>query len=180
MPKNRRCARPKARASMTPQSYNSYNYSYVFGQDPYKRKHHIIFSQKEVKHITVAALLVIGIGFSIGLYGNLFGGFFPAWTWDVMAVFAVVMTSSFLIHEIAHKVIAQKKGIWAEFRLTTWGAVLTFASSIFAFQNDCSRCNDDWRLNTQWRRHRKDFACWTNNQHHFLKCSFGVSVHFTA
>jgi Zn-dependent protease len=140
LPENHAC--PKidvARAQrqgqvLTPQSYNSYNYSYVFGQDAYKRKHHIIFSQKEVKHITIAALLVIGIGFSIGLYGNLFGGFFPAWTWDVMAVFAVVMTSSFLVHELAHKVIAQKKGLWAEFRLTTWGAILTFASIFLPFR----------------------------------------------
>ena len=140
LPENHAC--PKidvARAQrqgqvLTPQSYNSYNYSYVFGQDAYKRKHHIIFSQKEVKHITIAAVLVIGIGFSIGLYGNLFGGFFPAWTWDVMAVFAVVMTSSFLVHELAHKVIAQKKGLWAEFRLTTWGAILTFASIFLPFR----------------------------------------------
>ena len=27
-----------------------------------------------------------------------------------------------------HKMVAQKNGLWAEFRLTTWGAVLTFAS----------------------------------------------------
>jgi Zn-dependent protease len=119
---------------LTSQSYNSYSYSYVFGQQQFKRKQHIIFSQKEVKHIVVAALLVVGIGFSIGIYGNLFGGFFPAWTWDVMAVFAAVMTSSFLIHEIAHKFIAQKKGMWAEFRLTTWGALLTFASIFLPFR----------------------------------------------
>ena len=140
LPENHACAKiDVARAQrqgqvLTPQSYNSYNYSYVFGQDAYKRKHHIVFSQKEVKHITLAAVLVIGIGFSIGLYGNLFGGFFPAWTWDVMAVFAIVMTSSFLVHELAHKVIAQKKGLWAEFRLTTWGAILTFASIFLPFR----------------------------------------------
>lgn len=119
---------------MTPQSYNSYNYSYVFGQQQFKRKHRVNFSQKELKHIVVAALLVVGIGFSIGLYGNLFGGFLPEWTWDVMVVFAVVMASSFLVHELAHKVIAQKKGMWAEFRLTTWGAVLTFVSVFLPFK----------------------------------------------
>lgn len=119
---------------MTPQSYNSYNYSYVFGQEAFKRKHRINFSQKELKHIAVAALLVVGIGFSIGLYGNLFGGFLPQWTWAVMAVFAVIMTSSFLVHEIAHKVTAQRKGLWAEFRLTTWGAVLTLVSVFLPFK----------------------------------------------
>ena len=57
---------------MTSNAYNSYNYSYAFGEDPYKRKHHVVFSQKELKHILVAALLVVGIGFSIGMYAKLF------------------------------------------------------------------------------------------------------------
>jgi len=33
-----------------------------------------------------------------------------------------------LTHEFAHKIMAQKSGLWAEFRLTTWGTVLTFVS----------------------------------------------------
>ncbi len=119
---------------MTTQSYGSYNYSYVYDQDPYKRKRPIIFSQKEVKHISIAAALVIGIGFSIGLYGQFFGGFLFNWTYEFMAVFATIMTTSFLAHEIAHKVFAQRKGLWAEFRLTTWGAVLTFASIFLPFR----------------------------------------------
>ena len=105
---------------MTNQAYGSYNYSYVYGQDAYKRKKHITTSPKELKHIGIAAALVIGIGFSIGLFGNLFGQFLPEWTWDMMALFAVFMMGSFLTHEIAHKVMAQKAGLWAEFRLTTW------------------------------------------------------------
>ena len=43
---------------MTPQAYNSYNYSYVFGQQPFKRKYRVRFSQKEVKHIGIAVALV--------------------------------------------------------------------------------------------------------------------------
>ena len=133
LPENHACPKIEAARSQTrdgvmqPQSYNSYSYSYVFGQQPFKRKHHIYFSQKEVKHILVAAALVVGIGFSIALYGF-------RWSWDVMAVFAAVMTVSFLVHEIAHKVIAQRKGLWAEFRLTTWGAVLTFLSVFLPFK----------------------------------------------
>jgi Zn-dependent protease len=110
---------------MSNQGYASYNYSYVYGQD--KRKRPIVFSQKEVKHIGVAAALVIGIGFSMALFSF-------NWSWGVMAVFAAIMTISFLVHEIAHKVIAQKAGLWAEFRLTTWGAVLTFASVFLPFK----------------------------------------------
>jgi Zn-dependent protease len=117
---------------MTPQSYNSYQYTYNLGQP--KRERHIYFSHKELKHIGVAAALVIGIGFSIGLYGNILGGFNPQWTWTVMAIFAVIMTSSFLAHEIAHKIMGQKNGLWAEFRLTTWGSVLTLVSVFLPFK----------------------------------------------
>lgn len=112
---------------------NNYQYSFTFGQ-PMRSKGRIYFSPKELKHIAVAALLVIGIGFSIGLYGNFFGGFLFEWTWDMMAVFAAIMNASFLAHEIAHKITAQKKGLWAEFRLTTWGALLTFASVFLPFR----------------------------------------------
>jgi Zn-dependent protease len=134
LPENHSC--PKIDAAriqrqqqvMTNQAYGSYNYSYVYGQDLYKRKNHISTSQKELKHIGVAAALVIGIGFSIGLYGNAFGGFPFVWTISMMAAFAVIMVASFLTHEIGHKMVAQKNGLWAEFRLTTWGALLTLAS----------------------------------------------------
>jgi Zn-dependent protease len=119
---------------LKPEAYNSFNYGYVFGQQQFKRQQPIRFSQKEVKHISIAAALVIGIGVSIGLYGNFFGGFFPQWTWDMMAVFAIFMTASFLTHEVAHKVMAQKAGMWAEFRLTTWGAVLTLVSVFLPFK----------------------------------------------
>jgi Zn-dependent protease len=135
LPENHTCLRIDAahaqrqEAVMTSQSYNSYNYSYVFGKEPFKRKYRVSFSKKEVKHIAVAALLVVGIGFSIGFYGFLY-----VWSLSIMGVFAGIMTASFLVHEIAHKVIAQQKGLWAEFRLTTWGAVLTFVSVFLPFK----------------------------------------------
>jgi Zn-dependent protease len=111
----------------------AYQYSYTFGQ-PSRNTKRVYFSPKELKHIAVAALLVIGIGFSIGIYGNYFGGFYLVWTWDMMAIFAVLMMTSFLVHETAHKVIAQKGGLWAEFRLTKWGALLTLASVFLPFK----------------------------------------------
>ena len=134
LPENHSCPKIDAARTqrqeqvMTNQAYGSYNYSYVYGQDLFKRKNHIYTSPKELKHISIAAALVIGIGFSIGLYGNAFGGFPFIWTVPMMAAFAAAMVASFLTHEIGHKMVAQKNGLWAEFRLTTWGAVLTFAS----------------------------------------------------
>jgi len=133
LPENHHCPRiSSARTQrqeqvITQQGYNSYNYSYVFGQDPYKRQYRIKWSQKEAQHIAIAAALVIGIGFSMALYS-----FY--WSWLVMGIFAIVMTASFLVHEIAHKVMAQKAGMWAEFRLTSWGAVLTLISVFLPFK----------------------------------------------
>ncbi len=92
------------------------------------------FSYKEIRNVIVAALLVIAIGFSIGLFGNYFGDFDFTWTWDLMAAFAFLMTASFLLHELMHKVMANKNGLWAEFRLTTWGVVLTFISIFLPFR----------------------------------------------
>ena len=122
---------------MTNQAYGSYNYSYVYGQDLYKRRNHISTSPKEFKHIGIAAALVLGIGFSIGIFAMLlpdYFGFSFQWTWAMMAVFGVIMIFSFLTHEIAHKVTAQRRGLWAEFRLTTFGALLTFASIFLPFR----------------------------------------------
>ena len=137
LPENHNCPRIDfARAQrqgqvMTPQSYNSYQYSYKVGPP---RSRHITSSPKEVKHITVAAALIVAIGFSIGIYGNIFGGFNFTWTWVLMAAFAALMTASVLAHEMAHKIMAQKNGLWAEFRLTTWGVVLTFVSVFLPFR----------------------------------------------
>jgi Zn-dependent protease len=136
LPENHNCpAISKARSQaqekvMTQQSYNSYNYSYALGQDSYKRQYRIRWSYKEVKHIGIAAALVIGIGYSMALYS--FNGF--GLDLLLMSAFALTMAASFLVHEIAHKVMAQKAGMWAEFRLTTWGAVLTLISVFLPFK----------------------------------------------
>jgi Zn-dependent protease len=111
------------------QSPKSYKYSITFGQ-PRAAKGQVYFSPKELKHLAVAGLLVMGIGLSSALYPSLLG--FTDWIagLSVFGIFAVVLTASFFAHEIAHKVTAQKRGLWAEFRLTMWGAVLTLISVI--------------------------------------------------
>jgi Zn-dependent protease len=66
-------------------------------------------------------LLVIGVGLSyVFLAGDLGGNLVL-----VGSASAAILTTSFFVHEIAHKVTAQKRGLWAEFRLTLWGSLLT-------------------------------------------------------
>ncbi len=115
------------------QTGSGYKYSFNFNPQPIKTPRRVTFSPKELKHIGIAAALVIGIGFSIGIYSNIINGY-DYWTPYMMAFFAVCMTASFLVHEIAHKITAQKHGLWAEFRLTKWGAVWTFASVFLPFK----------------------------------------------
>jgi len=84
------------------------------------------FSTTEIRHLTLSALLVIGVGLSIVLYGSLDIPKTP----EVLAILAIVFTLTFLLHELAHKLTAQHFGLWAEFRLTLFGALIT-ALSIF-------------------------------------------------
>lgn len=115
------------------QTGGGYNYSFNFNPQPIKTPKRVTTSPKELKHIGVAAVLVIGIGVSIGVYSNIINGY-DYWTPLMMAIFGVCMTASFLVHEFAHKIMAQKHGLWAEFRLTTWGSILTFASVFLPFK----------------------------------------------
>jgi Zn-dependent protease len=99
---------------------SSYKYTVSFGQ-PRLAKGHVYFSPKELKHLTIAALLVIGVGLTAGLYID-----YSPIPWAIaLTASAIILATSFFAHEIAHKVTAQKRGLWAEFRLTMWGAVMT-------------------------------------------------------
>jgi len=134
LPENHNCPRmdlARARRSnegVFVQGPNSYEYKVTFGQ-PRRVNGHVYFSPKELKHLTIAGLLVIGIGLSI----ILFDAYFVQIGWAALAFFAGILTASFLVHEIAHKVMAQKRGLWAEFRLTMWGTIITLLSVISPF-----------------------------------------------
>jgi len=82
------------------------------------------FSVKEVQHLTIAALLVMGIAISL----IIFPGFRISVNPTIIAALATTLVVSFFTHEMAHKITAQKHGFWAEFRLTFMGAILTLFS----------------------------------------------------
>jgi len=110
------------------QGPNSYEYRVTYGA-PRRTRGRIYFSPKELKHLALGTLLVIGISLSFG-----FGALGQAnWTF-IFSALAFVITLSFFTHEIAHKVTAQRHGLWAEFRLTVWGAILTSISIFLPFK----------------------------------------------
>jgi Zn-dependent protease len=106
-------------------------YEYTVSYSPRFQARKFRFSQKELKHLTVGALLVMGVGLSfISYVPNLSVLMTP----EILLTLAIILTFSFFIHEIAHKLSAQRYGLWAEFRLTLFGALLTLLSMIpFAF-----------------------------------------------
>jgi Zn-dependent protease len=87
----------------------------------------IRFSTTEITHIVIGIILVSGVGLSF---------FTPRGFSDWLAVAAAVLffTTGFIIHELTHKAMAQRYGMWAEFRLNTFGAVLTAISVISPFK----------------------------------------------
>ncbi|MEM0058235.1 MAG: AN1-type zinc finger domain-containing protein [Candidatus Bathyarchaeia archaeon] len=106
------------------QSPYEYTMTYYIPVEQEKRFH---FSSKEVAHLAVAALLVACIGLSFGLsprFRTRLGGF------TILFVFALTVAASFLAHELAHKFMAQKEGLWAEFRLVFIGLILTVISIV--------------------------------------------------
>lgn len=78
------------------------------------------FTRKELLHLSVAAILTALVAFS--LYGWSFQNLFRS------SFLIGIIVPSFLLHELAHKFTAQYFGIWAEFRLIMFGALLTLFS----------------------------------------------------
>jgi len=110
------------------QEPSSYEYKVTYGA-PRRTTGRIYFSPKELKHLVLGTLLVIGISLSFGF--DALGQ--EDWA-VVLFALAIVITLSFFTHEIAHKFTAQRRGLWAEFRLTVWGAVLTCISIFLPFK----------------------------------------------
>ena len=75
-------------------------------------------SRTEVIHLTVATILVVVVGLSFTNYRQV--------SWQFLLIFI----SAFLVHELAHKFLAQFYGSWAEFRAQLYGLLITAISAI--------------------------------------------------
>ena len=102
-----------------------YDHTITYGPQPRTRM--FWFSPTEVKHLLISTLLVTGVGLSLFMPGTGIAGF-PSDGLGILVGLAVVFTSVYLLHELAHKFVAQHYGLWAEFRLTMFGALLTLLS----------------------------------------------------
>ena len=100
------------------------SYKYTISYSPQSASRILGFSKTELKHLLIGTLLVMGVGLTYFLYI----GLASASTLLTLAGLTVAFTLSFLLHEIAHKISAQYFRMWAEFRLTMQGALITLVS----------------------------------------------------
>jgi Zn-dependent protease len=78
----------------------------------------IKFSKLEILHLSIATILVTAVGLSLNNYKYI--------SWE----FLIIFVSAFLVHELAHKLLAQFYGGWAEFRTNSYGLLVTAFSAI--------------------------------------------------
>jgi len=100
-----------------------YEYKITFEPQPATRT--FWFSPTEIRHLTISALLVTAVG--LMWFGSERGI-------ETLVGSALIFMMAFLLHEIAHKLTAQHYGLWAEFRLILFGALLTLISIISPFK----------------------------------------------
>ncbi|TFF95522.1 hypothetical protein EU546_03135 [Candidatus Thorarchaeota archaeon] len=99
------------------------------------------FSRRELRDLGIAISLVVLVGISIigrapigiingilvilGLAGTQF------WWFPVAVI--LIFLASFMLHELAHKFVAQHYGMWSEFRMSPQGYYLSAIAILFAF-----------------------------------------------
>lgn len=113
-----------ARGSMSPIQGAYGTQSVVIG----KRAQSLKFSSTEKRHLILGTALVTAAGVSFFGFSSFSGGSTLALIGLVIAV--LLFSLGFILHELAHKYVAQGYGLWAEFRLNMTGVLLTAISIV--------------------------------------------------
>ena len=113
----------------------SYSYSFVGARRPPGR---VTTSRQEILQIGIAYavltadLLIIFTDSSL-FYGTRGAGLLRAVDPTVVGVAALAAATGFVAHEMAHKIVAQRSGFWAEFRMWPIGLVLSLVTAFIGF-----------------------------------------------
>lgn len=113
---------------------------YEIRVEPDPRSGRISFSKTEMRDITIS-VLVLALAFGL-LYSRNSSilAYFKYYVGDGAVQYAglfglslVLVVVSFLFHEFGHKFVAQKSGLWSEFRMSLPGLFLTIVTSFCGF-----------------------------------------------
>lgn len=95
----------------------------------------IRFGRLELLHILLA-VVVLTFAFAVVLTSSTAAqlglSYLDAFGYSIGISFLIVLTG-FLLHELAHKFVAQRNGAWAEFRVYPFGLILALAFAFFGF-----------------------------------------------
>lgn len=97
-------------------------YEYYYQPPPQKG---LKFSEEEKKHLLMA------IGALTLAFTLFFAGEYPLLI--VVGLSFVAVITAFLLHEMGHKIVAQRYGCWAEFRAWPMGLLLAVLSGFIGF-----------------------------------------------
>lgn len=89
------------------------------------------FSGTEVIHLAIS-MIVLTFAFSFALTNNsIINGFNNMETFlSFLPISFLGIVTAFFFHELSHKFMAQKYGLWSEFRMYPWGLLLALAMSV--------------------------------------------------
>ena len=90
------------------------------------------FSRIEILHLFIAMMvLTIAFSFPLSNSGLLYGGIAIETLPSSLAIAFFGLLTAFFVHELAHKFVAQKYGLWSEFRMFPLGLLFSFILAIF-------------------------------------------------
>lgn len=84
-----------------------------------------LFGSRELIHISLGTLMVVLVGLSIAINEA------RSPSLQSILFFALILVSAVIPHELAHKFTAKHYGLWAEFRLSLIGVIITLISMLF-------------------------------------------------
>ncbi|MFO7677313.1 MAG: hypothetical protein R6V50_02890 [Thermoplasmatota archaeon] len=90
------------------------------------------FSSVEIQHLFIA-IGVLTVSFAIAFSGNnlLIGRFDIGKLLFSLPISFLGIITAFFVHELSHKFMAQRYGLWSEFRMNTQGLLLSLIFAIF-------------------------------------------------
>lgn len=83
------------------------------------------FSQREVSDLLIS-WIVLSVAFAIFRRGIFVLVENPVLVLQML----IIVGTAFVLHELSHKYVAQKYGLWAEYRKWNWGLIMAFLLSL--------------------------------------------------
>lgn len=89
------------------------------------------FSRMEISHILIAmAVLTVAFAFPLSSSRLLFGTISAEGLLSALPISFLALCTAFLVHELSHKFMAQRYGLWSEFRMSLSGLVLSIILAV--------------------------------------------------